>query len=139
MIFPTRIGVDSDGYILNKISINKIPNRYIEPVEFIKKILREVLGHNLHSIYIYGSVGRGNAIEGKSDIDFTVIVNNQPSDVENKNLEQGKELFLKTYNFIPKIDFAIALLDDVLSENNLIWLGILVEAYLFLHIWGKFS
>lgn len=36
--------------------------------------LRHALGNILHSIYLYGSVARGNAVTGVSDLDVCVIL-----------------------------------------------------------------
>lgn len=123
MIFPTKIGTDSEGYIVNNISVKKIPKQYIEPLDFIVKNLKSILGSKLHSIYIYGSVGRGNAIVGKSDIDLSIIVSNLVTNNERELLELGKEELLKKYSYIPKADYDIGVLDEVLLNENLYFWG----------------
>jgi len=123
MIFPTKIGTDSEGYIVNNISLNKIPEQYIEPLDFIVKNLKSILGSKLHSIYIYGSVGRGNAIVGKSDVDLSIIVGNLVTNNERELLELGKEELLKKYSYIPKVDYDIGVLDEVLLSENLYFWG----------------
>ena len=74
MQFPTRIGIDIDGYIINRTSKDKISYVYQKALDEIIDILRRCIGDKLHSIYLYGSVGRGEAILSSSDIDLSVIL-----------------------------------------------------------------
>ena len=59
MKFPTRIGIDIDGYIINLTSTDKITDTYQKALNKIIDILGICTGDKLHSIYLYGSVGRG--------------------------------------------------------------------------------
>lgn len=65
---------DKDGFIINESSLDKIKSPWREAVEEIKKAYLDNLKDAVHSIYIRGSVARGVAIEGISDIDTLAII-----------------------------------------------------------------
>ncbi|HEM8291357.1 TPA: nucleotidyltransferase domain-containing protein [Providencia stuartii] len=50
--------------------------------------LSALLNKNLHSIYIYGSVAKGQATPYKSDLDLCVIVNQPVNQIEVSHLAQ---------------------------------------------------
>ncbi len=78
-------GLDSDGYIINPCS--GIQQSYKPLVEEVCLLLKSQLHDRLHSIYLYGSVSRGTAIEGKSDLDIVVLFQTKPSKKETKHLK----------------------------------------------------
>lgn len=65
---------DKDGFIINESSLDKIQSPWREAVEEIKQAYLDNLKDAVHSIYIRGSVARGVAIGGISDIDTLAIV-----------------------------------------------------------------
>jgi len=54
------IGIDEKGYILNCTPKDNIFEPWLSLVNGSIKEIKEKFKDNLHSIYIYGSVGRGN-------------------------------------------------------------------------------
>ena len=78
-------GLDHDGYIVNPCS--GIQNSYKTLVEETCQLLQSQLQNRLHSLYLYGSVARGTAVEGKSDLDLVVLFQSKPSDKETKVLK----------------------------------------------------
>lgn len=68
-------GLDQDGYLLSEVSLDKIAKDYIPCIrESIEKLV-SLFPHQCHSIYVYGSVARGDAVIEKSDLDLLVIFN----------------------------------------------------------------
>lgn len=72
---------------------------------------------NLHSIYIYGSVAKGTANIGRSDLDLCIIFNHQPADQE-KIIADIEAKLMQQFPFLPKIDFDIGCLKDILNQHN---------------------
>lgn len=71
---PTRLGTDEDGYVINQTSIKHIQPEF-ETILFKSiELVKEAFDEHLHSIYLYGSIGRGTAVAGESDLDLTVLV-----------------------------------------------------------------
>lgn len=119
MKFPTRIGIDIDGYIINLTSTDKITDIYQKALNKIIDILGRCAGDKLHSIYLYGSVGRGEAMLGSSDIDLSVILTSPLTALENKILQQETRKFIYDNHNIPKVDYDIGILDEVNDNKNL--------------------
>lgn len=81
--------------------------------------LRALLNNNLHSIYIYGSVAKGQATPYKSDLDLCVIVNQAVSQIEASHLVQLQEALARDYQVVSKVDFDIGTYSEVTDEANL--------------------
>ena len=79
-------GLDVDGYIVNPCT-DTIQHSYKGLVDHSCQLIRSLLQDRLHSIYLYGSVARGAAVEGKSDLDLVVLFQSKPSDQETKKLK----------------------------------------------------
>ena len=67
MNFPTKIGTDENGYILNFASKDKIMPQYLVILEELIDLLIENIKDKIHSIYIYGSV-HGELLFGVNQI-----------------------------------------------------------------------
>ncbi len=127
MKFPTHIGTDREGYIINYASKDNISLNYLSILEELIQLLKQDLNDKLHSIYVYGSVGRGEAIWGKSDIDLSIVLNLQLTREELEKLNNHKNKFLEENKMVPKIDFDIGTLNDVLKEENLHYWGFWIK------------
>ncbi|WP_346896546.1 nucleotidyltransferase domain-containing protein [Clostridium sp. UBA7503] len=127
MNFPTKIGTDKDGYIMKFASKDNINSNYMTLIEQLIEILKYNIGNKLHSIYVYGSVGRGEAILSKSDVDLCIIINTPLNAIELDNLRKDKEQFLNKNKSIPKVDFDIGMIDDVLNPENLYYWGFWIK------------
>ncbi len=79
-------------------------------------LLKKQFGEVLHSVYVYGSIGRGTAVARKSDLDLTVIVRET---VHIDDLREETQDLLERHPEIIKVDYDIGILDEVLSRENL--------------------
>ena len=80
-------------------------------IEQLIEILKDNIGNKLHSIYVYGSVGRGEAILGKSDIDLChkrYVYDDNSKDKIVKEILEDKSLKLPNKEF-----------DVVIGDKNL--------------------
>ncbi|WP_214850453.1 nucleotidyltransferase domain-containing protein [Exiguobacterium sp. s193] len=116
MQLPTRLGTDEAGYIMNQTSKTRIQARFRPVIEEVTNLLKKQFGEVLHSVYVYGSIGRGTAVVGKSDLDLTVILR---EDVRMGSLREETQNLLKRHPEIIKVDYDIGILDTVLSPENL--------------------
>ncbi|MCU4576000.1 nucleotidyltransferase domain-containing protein [Acinetobacter courvalinii] len=71
----------------------------------------------LDSFYVYGSVAKGNAVVGQSDLDICVVFKHEITNLDQKIAEIKVKLITR-YPFIPKIDVDVGYLKDVLDEKN---------------------
>ncbi|MBH2984123.1 nucleotidyltransferase domain-containing protein [Serratia marcescens] len=72
----------------------------------------------IHSIYLYGSVARGEAIPGVSDLDITLLLI-KPADSEAlQRLEAWRQAFQLEQRIVSKVDFDIGSVDEALAPEH---------------------
>lgn len=72
----------------------------------------------IHSIYLYGSVARGEALPGVSDLDITLLLN-KPADSEAlQRLEAWRQAFQLEQRIVSKVDFDIGSVDEALAPEH---------------------
>ncbi|MBG9783433.1 nucleotidyltransferase domain-containing protein [Shouchella lehensis] len=118
MKLPTRIGTDQNGYILNPTHINKLQHHIKPLLHTVLQLLQNCLGENVHSIYVYGSVARGEAILFKSDLDLTVILYSPiSSNTKNRLYAETREL-VKKHKQLTKVDYDMGLVKEALHSDH---------------------
>ena len=89
--------VDSEGYIINPASLDKIQEQWKPVVDEIVEVYKSQYGEHLKSVYVRGSVAKGQAVENISDIDsfcYTDIAeDDSSSDWEQKARNEIKTKF----------------------------------------------
>ena len=66
--------LDSDGYIMNPASIEKIQSKWYPAIDDVIEVYKKVCGDKLINIYVRGSVAKGQAVEGISDLDTYAFI-----------------------------------------------------------------
>ncbi|MCC7469616.1 MAG: nucleotidyltransferase domain-containing protein [Bacteroidetes bacterium] len=113
--------IDQDGYIKNPTSIEKIQGEWKELVDDIVEIYRKAYGEHLKQVYIRGSVAKGEAVKGVSDIDTFAYVD-LPEDYlkeHNTNREMRKEITEK-YAFVDDIEMEACPLSEIKDDYILL-------------------
>jgi predicted nucleotidyltransferase len=77
-----RPGLDARGYLAREGSLARVPHAFRPAVAAARDRLLEVFGPRLHSAYLYGSVPRGTAREGRGDLNLLVVLYEEPSDAD---------------------------------------------------------
>ncbi|WP_448651510.1 nucleotidyltransferase domain-containing protein [Pseudomonas fluorescens] len=75
-------------------------------------------GLGLHSLYLYGSVARGDAIPGESDLDLTLVLSEPPDSHVLEPLEQLRQALEQRHSTVTKIDFDIGHCAEVLAPEH---------------------
>lgn len=112
---PSRLGTNKAGYVVNPTSRDSIQPEFNSVLLASVELLKEMFGGNLHSVYVYGSVGRGTAVVGQSDLDLTVLVY---ENIDTTELMEQTEQLLKEHPEVIKIDYDIGRLDIALDPTN---------------------
>ncbi|MEU8928283.1 nucleotidyltransferase domain-containing protein [Streptomyces sp. NPDC048409] len=73
-------GLDPLGFIEREGSHARVPLVFRPVVAAARNRLLEVFGARLDSAYLYGSVPRGTARAGRSDLDLVVVLRAEPAD-----------------------------------------------------------
>ena len=94
------------------------PN-YQPAIDDLVSFLRNGLGENLHSIYLYGSVARKTAKPGSSNLDVIVVTRSSFSDLRTTLFNSIKWRFQKSHPHITEISFKTALASEVASLDSI--------------------
>ncbi|MFJ9740003.1 nucleotidyltransferase [Streptomyces sp. NPDC101166] len=82
MTAPVHRGLDPQGYIAREGSLARVPDAFRPVVAAARDRLPGVFGARLHSAYLYGSIPRGTARVGRSDLDLLIALHEEPGDAD---------------------------------------------------------
>src|ERR1700749_4905159 len=76
-------GLDEDGYIAREGDLSRVPEIFAPVVDTAETAILSVFGpERLHSAYLYGSIPRGTATPGVSDLDVTLALRAEPAEAD---------------------------------------------------------
>ncbi|GLO61152.1 nucleotidyltransferase [Vibrio sp. MACH09] len=84
-------------------------------------------GPNLHSLYLYGSVARKTAIEGRSNVDIIVVTNGNLDDRTTTLVNTIKWRFKKAYPFITELSFQFVKAHEILQLESIFTWGFMLK------------
>jgi predicted nucleotidyltransferase len=96
--------IDINGYILNPSKYPVVQEEYTAVVDYILTHCCLSLGDSLHSVYLRGSVAKGQAIPFISDVDTLVIMHHSITEGEKARLFTIKETITETFPFVTKVE-----------------------------------
>lgn len=112
-------GLDPNGFIVSDVSIDKIGRIYMPCIQKSIESLQKLFLQQLHSVYLYGSVARGDAIVPKSDLDLIVMVDGQLSLTKLAELKKVSGELSQTYrSIVREVGIAVAYYDDTMDPAN---------------------
>ncbi len=114
----TILTVDDEGYLVSQSSQEKIIPPWDVVVGGIRDKYVEELGDKLQSLYMRGSVGRGNAIEGVSDIDGLAVVYGNPKNIDWSWVEDFASQATEKYPFVAGVDMMQQSYEAILSGDK---------------------
>lgn len=82
MTAPAHQGLDPQGYIAREGSLARVPHAFRPVVAAACDRLPRAFGARLHSAYLYGSIPRGTARVGRSDLDLLVALHEEPAEAD---------------------------------------------------------
>ena len=111
---------NSNGFIINDLSLDKLDTDWKNAVLLAVDFYKKKLGHHLHSLYLRGSVARGVAVKGVSDLDvFGLIYSKEKIRWKTVTFQNELEKTLKQqFDFIKGIDAAIASFEEDFYTRN---------------------
>jgi uncharacterized protein len=73
-------GLNDDGTIAREGALDRIPAAFAPVVDAARAQITARFGPRLHSAYLYGSIPRGTAMPGVSDLDMLIVLRDEPAD-----------------------------------------------------------
>lgn len=110
---------DKDGYIISESSADKIASPWKEVVEEIKNAYLSHLGDVVHSVYVRGTVSRGEAIEGISDIDTFAVITKKPEEIDRLWVKETRKALEQKFSFSAGVEFDFVAYDELFDRDNL--------------------
>ncbi|WP_437108981.1 nucleotidyltransferase [Streptomyces sp. enrichment culture] len=76
-------GLDHDGTIVREGALDRVPPVFVPVVDAARARISETFGRaRLHSAYLYGSIPRGTATPGVSDLDLQLALHDEPTEAD---------------------------------------------------------
>ncbi len=111
-------GLDREGFIQNLYSPKNIAPEFQDVVStVVDSLLRELPGQ-IDGIYLYGSVPRGTAIVGRSDLDVSIVLATPVGQREKEVFNLFSDTIPQTYPQVTKLDIDPGSLSEVLQPNE---------------------
>src|SRR5690625_4048265 len=115
----TGYGLDENGYILSDVSANKISSVFNSCIRESVDQMITLYPNQLHSVYIYGSVARGDATEVKSDLDLLALFNNSLDYADKMKVKElSTELSEAYVHLVRDVGIAATDYDHVMNPRN---------------------
>ncbi|MGP4080809.1 nucleotidyltransferase domain-containing protein [Pseudalkalibacillus sp. R45] len=112
-------GLDPNGFIVSDVSKDKIEDVYVPCIEESVESLESLFHNQLHSVYLYGSVARGEAVLNKSDLDMIAMFDTKLSSVKLDELKKlAGELSQKYRSLVSDVGIATAYYDYMVDPSN---------------------
>ena len=111
-------GIDKDGFIENLYSPRNTDPEFQEVVSAVVDSLLSDLPNQIDGIYLYGSVPRGTAVVGHSDLDVSIILNTPINPKEKRVFQHLSDIIPKAYPQVSKLDIDPGFLSEVLQPQE---------------------
>ncbi len=110
------MGLDSQGYIEREGSLGRIPRAFRPVVATARDRVLDVFGARLHSAYLYGSIPRGTARVGRSDLDLLLALREEPTNADRADARTIEEALDKEFQQIDGAGVLLVSRAGALSE-----------------------
>ncbi|MFJ9696014.1 nucleotidyltransferase domain-containing protein [Kitasatospora sp. NPDC101183] len=121
----TDRGLDAEGFIAREGSLSRVPAEFGPVVEAAReRIAASFDGARLHSAYLYGSIPRGTATPGVSDLDLLLALHHEPTPADREAadaLEAALDAGFGQVNGVGALLFGTGTLLSELERHDLGW------------------
>lgn len=119
--------LDADGYLLSDASPAKILPPYRAAVAAAVTAYREHLGAQLAGVYVRGTVPRGQAVPGVSDLDCFAVVSGDPEAIDDTWLKAAGAEIVRLHPIVSDVQLEIWPLAEVLITDRFTEMGFLLK------------
>jgi len=119
---------NKDGYFDRAIDPSQpIQAIWQKPLKLCVKEIQARLPNLIHSIYLRGSVARGSAVKGISDIDIVIVTKNTIVDFDKSWERPFIKVVRQRYHFVDDIEFGIVSYQSLFNFSRPIGVRILLK------------
>ena len=128
--------LDAEGFIRPEADLANLQPEYQGLPEAVASLLAAHLGPRLHSAYLYGSVVRGNAVPGRSDVDALAVLLTAPVDEDRARAERVERALVGRFPVLFSAGVGLTHLREVRSPAQRYGLQVFLRE-LAVCIWGE--
>jgi uncharacterized protein len=112
----TGRGLNQDGTIAREGALDQVPAAFVPVVDAARARITRTFGARLHSAYLYGSIPRGTAMPGISDLDLLLALHDEPAAVDRADSRAISETLDRSFPQISGVGIGLASARSLLSE-----------------------
>jgi hypothetical protein len=128
--------LDPEGYIRPEADLANVQPEYQGLPDAAAGLLAQELGPRLHSAYLYGSVVRGNAVPGRSDVDLLAVLRAAPDDEDRRRADRMERALVERFPVLFSAGVGLTHLQEVRSPAQRYGLQVFLRE-LAVCIWGE--
>ncbi|WUH91048.1 nucleotidyltransferase domain-containing protein [Streptomyces sp. NBC_00433] len=122
-----RPGLAPDGTIVREGALSKVPAAYARLLDETRDRIRAAFpAERLHSAYVYGSIPRGTARAGRSDLDLLVVLREPPTAADRSTADRVEAGLDADFDVIDGVGLLLSDVGTLLSELERFDLGFFV-------------
>jgi predicted nucleotidyltransferase len=114
---------DEQGFLINPTSREKIQEEWKPLIEDIIEIYKKIFGEKLVNVYLRGSVAKGEAVSGISDIDTWAYVELPENEIKNDWTKSYEEELTQKYPFVRGIELGGEPVTNHTDKGDIIFLN----------------
>ncbi|MFI2263032.1 nucleotidyltransferase [Streptomyces tubercidicus] len=119
-----RTGMDRDGCFLREGALDRVSAPFAPVVAELRARLGDHFGPAvLHSSYLYGSIPRGTAVPGVSDLDVLLALHDAPTEADRAAAQAVEDRLDAAFPQVNGVGILLVGVDGVLSEAERYDLG----------------
>jgi hypothetical protein len=119
--------LDPEGFIANDAAIDRIEPAFERPVAAVRDAYLEHLGDAIDGLYLRGSIPRGLALSGASDVDSFALTSLDPDTLDLCWAPETARTLQARYPQITEVDFSVYPVSDVERQDVFSELALLLE------------
>jgi uncharacterized protein len=127
--------LDPEGYIRPEADLANVQPEYQGVPDAAAGLLAGEFGSRLHSAYLYGSVVRGNAVPGRSDVDLVAVLLAAPVDGDRGRADRVERALIERFPVLFGAGVGLTHLQEVRSPAQRYGLQVFLRE-LAVCIWG---
>jgi hypothetical protein len=128
--------LDAEGYIRPEADLANVQPEYRGVPGAAAALLAGEFGSRLHSAYLYGSVARGNAVPGRSDVDLVAVLLAAPVDEDRNRADRVERALVERFPLLSGAGAGLTHLGEVRSPAQRYGLQVFLRE-LAVCIWGQ--